>query len=209
MVKVYIVFHGIIWASIVREWQSYVIFATITSVITWFSRFTEEAIAFFQRSLWPWSYSGVRHINVVVPLMIFASISRVACIAFRQRNTSYTGVVSNIDIAFNIKIYCNTQSGIERFIGWLRFITIKICVSEVKSFIVIINGGIGYVQSEYVTIVPIVVKVSSDSVIEIIATIGLWSYNFTFSINFCRSNAVITKWQFRSDWPMNYWIADI
>ena len=49
--------------------------------------------------------------------MIFASISRVACIAFRQRNTSYTGVVSNIDIAFNIKIYCNTQSGIERFIG--------------------------------------------------------------------------------------------
>ena len=72
-----------------------------------------------------------------------------------------------IDIAFNIKIYCNTQSGIERFIGWLRFITIKICVSEVKSFIVIINGGIGYVQSEYVTIVPIVVKVSSDSVIEL------------------------------------------
>lgn len=61
------------------------------------------------------------------------------------------------------------------------------CVSEVKSFIVIINGGIGYVQSEYVTIVPIVVKISSSSVIESIAII-------TF-----RRNAVITKWQFRSD----------
>ncbi|GAR72536.1 hypothetical protein NGUA18_00400 [Salmonella enterica] len=97
--------------------------------------------------------------------MGFRRVSVVVSISLRQGNTCNTGIVGNIDVTFYIKIHRHAFADIECFICVLSYITILIGISEVKRFIIIINGGISDVQREHITVIPVSVN-SISTVVE-------------------------------------------